>query len=155
MNDACYMCCSQRLSNLNSKLCRFRPSEWLSSRRPQRLPLNQLHHNKRGALVFVHFVDRTNVRMVESRCGAGFALEAFESLTVLSKIFAQDLQSYLASEPDIFSPVHHSHSALPDLLQHLPRAEASPGPRICMAAGLRFVPTLLRGWHHETSCLFV
>jgi hypothetical protein len=47
--------------------------------------------------VLSNLVNRADVRMVESRSGAGFALETLQGLTVGSQLLGQELDGDVAS----------------------------------------------------------
>ena len=48
----------------------------------QRLAFEILHDEERGAILFAHVVQRADVRMIELRDRAGFAVEALAELRV-------------------------------------------------------------------------
>ncbi len=45
---------------------------------PERLAFQELHHEKRPALIIAQIVNRADARMIQGRGGAGFALEPLE-----------------------------------------------------------------------------
>src|SRR5579863_8286577 len=76
----------------------------------QRLAVEKLHGDEVPAFVFVNFVDRANVGMVQGRSSLRFALESFEGLAVLSQILRQKLQRDKTAELGVLGLVHHAHS---------------------------------------------
>ena len=98
MNDSFRVCGIQSVSNLNGESKYF-----LNLKRPhsgmvlQRFALEQLHDNEALPLVLSNLVNRADVRMVESRSGAGFAPETLQGLTVGSPLLGQELDGDVAS----------------------------------------------------------
>ena len=52
-----------------------------------------------------------NVGMIERGSGAGFALKTLEGQLVFGKLFGQEFQRDIASQPDVFGQVDHPHAA--------------------------------------------
>jgi len=67
--------------------------------------------------VLFYLVNRTDVRMIERRGRASFALETLQRLRVRCEFVREELQRHLAAEPDVLRPVDHAHSALADYSQ--------------------------------------
>ena len=55
--------------------------------------------------------------MVQSGGGARFALKAFQSQAVLSKMFGEELQGDEPAELGVLGLIHHSHAAATQLLE--------------------------------------
>jgi hypothetical protein len=72
----------------------------------QRLPLHELHCQKVDAADLLDGVERDDVRMIERRGGAGFALEAREAIGVARKCLGQDLQGDVAMKIRIRRAIH-------------------------------------------------
>src|SRR6202040_1800486 len=83
----------ERVGNLNRQgqqsVCLQR-----SARSPmlQSHPVQELHGDERFAVLVVNFVDRADIRVVESRSSLGFALKAAESLRVFGHLVGQELE---------------------------------------------------------------
>ena len=75
----------------------------------------QLHGDERLAIVLADFVDRADVRMIQPGSGAGFALEALESLLILGHGFRQKLQRHHAPQFCVFGFEDHTHPAAAEL----------------------------------------
>jgi len=85
---------------------------------PQRLPLQQLHHDEGLPLVLLYLVNAANVR-TQGGGGASFAFEAFQRLSIVGQLLRKKLQRHLAAQANIFRPIDHTHAALAR-----PRSEA-------------------------------
>ena len=77
----------------------------------QALALDQLHGEKAHAGVFLHGIQRDDVRMVQARDGPGFALEALETGWVGSHVGGKDLEGHVAIEPSVPGAVHLAHAS--------------------------------------------
>src|SRR5580765_798242 len=77
--------------------------------------LQQLHDDKVVRLKLLDPVDRADVRMIERRRGARFALESLEQVRIAGHGRCQEFQSDMAAEIDVFSFVDNAHSALAQL----------------------------------------
>ena len=82
----------------------------------ERLTFQQLHGNERLSALIVDFVDRANVRVIESRGSFGLALEAAESLRVLRDLVGQELEGDKATQLHILGFIDHSHPTTAQLL---------------------------------------
>ncbi len=89
------------------------------------LALDQLHHQEAQRSVplsrtrrrgLVELVDRGDVRMIQRRQHAGFALEALQTFAVGSELVGQQLDRDVAAETGVTGAPHHAHAALADLL---------------------------------------
>ena len=77
----------------------------------QGLAAQALHHDEEMTVVLANLVDGADVGMVQRRCGAGFAAEAFEGLGIVGSIVGQKLESDKAAQLGVFSFVDHTHAA--------------------------------------------
>ena len=122
MNDAFCMGGIERVGNLDSEV------EYLVERKRlladamlQRLPFEQLHGDEWDLLAAVihhiDFVDRADVRVIQRRGGAGFALKSFERRAIFRESFGQELQRHLAAQLGVFGLVDHTHAAAAELFQ--------------------------------------
>ncbi len=107
----------ERVRNLDPQL-----DELLGSERPpgdamlQRLPFEELHHDKGLTRVLVDVVDRADVRVIQRRRGARLALKAFERLTVVREIAGEELQRDLPAKLHVFTLVDDPHAAATEFL---------------------------------------
>ena len=85
---------------------------------PQRLALQQFHGNEGAAFVFIDVVDGADVRVIQGRGGPRFALEPFEGLMVLGKVFGQELEGYEAAELGVLGLVYDAHAPAAQLLEN-------------------------------------
>jgi hypothetical protein len=76
---------SQRQHSFN--LYRSRRNPMLQS-----YPVEKLHGDERLTVLLVDVINRANVRVVQGRCGLGFALETGEGLRVPSNFLGQELE---------------------------------------------------------------
>ena len=93
----------------------------------QRLAFEILHDEERGAVLLADVVQRADVRMIELRDRAGFAIEALAELRVGGEGVGENLDRDRAIEPRVAGFVHLAHPAGADERQDLVRAEASAG----------------------------
>jgi hypothetical protein len=61
-------------------------------------------------------MDRTDVRMIKRRSGAGFAPETLQGLRILGDIVRQEFERHEAPELSVFRLVNHTHPATAQLL---------------------------------------
>ena len=83
----------------------------------ERLPLKQFHGDEVPAIGLADFVDRANVRMVQSRCCPGFSLKPLKSGRIFLQLPRQEFQGDVPSQIDVFRLIHHAHAAAAKLLQ--------------------------------------
>jgi hypothetical protein len=76
----------------------------------QRLSLKILHCNKWLALMLPKIVNRTNIRMIESRGGPRFAFKALQSLRILCQAFRKKFERYTAAQACVFGLIYDAHS---------------------------------------------
>jgi len=82
------------------------------------LSLEQFHRDERLhvlALCFFDRVDRTNIRMIQRRCGARLQQKTIERVLIARQLRRQELQRNFASEVQVFRLVHHSHATAAQL----------------------------------------
>ncbi len=90
----------------------------------QRMPLQQLHHEKRIALVIVDVVHRADVRMGEGRDAPGFAFEALPADRIAAQFSVEQLDGDRAAQPCITPPMQVTHSARAQRGEDFIRTEA-------------------------------
>ena len=89
----------------------------------QELAFQQLHREEPNAIYLLNGVNRHDVRVVQRRRGAGFLLEAMETLAVSGERGGQDLDRDLAAEARIAGAIHFAHPAHADPRRQLVRPE--------------------------------
>ncbi len=72
--------------------------------------LHELHDQKGAALLLLNIVNGADIRMIERRCGASFALEAFQSLRIVGNLVWKKLESDEATELEVFRFKYHTHA---------------------------------------------
>ena len=77
----------------------------------QRLPLEQLHHQERCALVPPDLEDHADVRVVERRRRPRLAHEALDDVLVLRHLLRQELERHVAPQLQVLGLVHDTHAA--------------------------------------------
>ncbi len=92
-------------------------------------PLENFHDDEVLAFVLVHVVDGADVRMVEGRGGAGFALEALGCQAILGKLFGEELEGDEAAKSNVFRFIHHSHAAATQLFDNAVMRDGSANHR--------------------------
>jgi hypothetical protein len=83
---------------------------------PQRLALDELHHDVDAPLELSHVVDGGDVGVAHRRGGPRLAQHALPSRLVGGHLAPQYLQSHLALEALVDRAVHHAHAAEAELL---------------------------------------
>ena len=90
----------------------------------ERLPRDQLEHERANALRFFEPVNARDVWMVERRQEPRFAVEPLQALGILRQRFGQDLESDFAAQSRIASFPDLTHPALAERGEHFIGAEA-------------------------------
>src|SRR5262249_23672711 len=83
----------------------------------QRHSVEKLHDYEGLPLVLANFVNRANVRMVQSGSGTSFTAEAFERLWVFGEVLGQELQGDEPAQLSVLSLVNHTHPAAAELFE--------------------------------------
>ena len=91
------------------------------------MPFQVLHDQERGAALFAHVIERTDVRMVELGDRAGFAIEAVAELRISGEGVREDLDRHRAIETCVAGFVHFAHAAGAESGEDFVRAEAGAG----------------------------
>ena len=117
VDDALRMRGVERVGDLDAQIeHRFDLQRLARDAVPQRLPLQKLHRDEGLPSDLVNFVDRADVRVVQSGRSLGLALEAAERLRVVGDFVGKKLQGDVATELEVLGLVHHTHPAAADLL---------------------------------------
>ena len=93
---------------------------------PKRLPLQQFHSDEGSPISLVDFVDSADVRVVQGGGSFGFPLESAESLCVVGKFIGKELQSYVATQLEVFGFVHDTHAPTADLAEDAVMGDCLP-----------------------------
>ena len=126
MDDPFFVGRCQAARNLHSVIDRL--AQWQGSAPHglrQRHPLQQLRHQIRNARVGSHLVHRKNVRMVQSRRGFRFHLEALQPLRFRQDQLRQNFDGYIALQPGVARAVHFAHAARPNRREDFILTESS------------------------------
>src|SRR5262245_13196832 len=81
---------------------------------PQCLAFDVLAHDKMIVIYVTNFMNRENVRIVESRGRLRFLLKATNAIWVCSKSGGQQLERNLASKLGVFGQVDFTHPSCAD-----------------------------------------
>jgi hypothetical protein len=100
---------------------RHRPS--LESR-GERLPYEMLHDQKVDSILAPDVMQRADMRVVEARHCARFALEPLPSLRMGRQVSGKDLDGDGAIQPSVSSTVHLAHPARAERAKDLVGAQA-------------------------------
>jgi len=73
--------------------------------------VQKFHGDERFAVLFVNFVDSADVRMIQSRGGLRFTLEARQGLGIFSNLVGQELEGDKTMQLQVFSLVDNTHAA--------------------------------------------
>ena len=120
MDNAFGMRCIQRVGNLNPKIQHLAGAQGLAFYQfLQRLPFEQLHGNEVAPRILAHVIDSADIRMVQCRSRARFALQAFGGQMIESQLGGEKFQRYTASQARVLGLVDDSHAAVAELVQYL------------------------------------
>ena len=75
------------------------------------LALEQLHGDEGATVVLVNIVNGADVRVIQSRGGAGFALKTLERLSVGSESVGEEFERDAAAEAGVLGFVDDAHAA--------------------------------------------
>ena len=92
-----------------------------------RLPLDQLHHQRLDAVGVFDAVNGGDVRMIERRQDARFALEARPSIGIGGEGVRQDLHGHVALQPRVACAIDLAHATCTDALVQLVDAKTAAG----------------------------
>jgi hypothetical protein len=112
------MCRVQRVYHLNRNVQQFS-----QRKRPlcnpvlQSVSVEEFHHQEGARWIFVYTVKDADVWVVQCRCRASFAPEAFERLRIGRCLGRQELQRHTASEPRVFGFIDHAHPTRTEFCQ--------------------------------------
>jgi hypothetical protein len=81
----------------------------------ERFAIEELHHDETLPVVLVDFVNRADVRVIQSRCGLHFPPEPFKSGQVVGHPARQEFQPDWAMQPRGLSFVDDAHPAATEL----------------------------------------
>ena len=132
MHDAGAVRGGERLGDLTADLERL-----LDRQRPprqalrQRLAFEELHDQEQSAADFdrqlADVIQRTDVRVLEPRDAAGFALESLAANRIAGERRRHDLDRDRAIETRVGGAIHLSHAALADQAEHFVGSKPSAG----------------------------
>ena len=83
----------------------------------QRRAVEILHHDVLAVFVFANVVDGADIGMVERGRRPRLAPEALQRLRILRQFVGQKLQSDTPAQAQVFSLIHHTHTAAAQFLQ--------------------------------------
>ena len=89
----------------------------------ERLPGDQFHHQVARFVFAADVVERADVRVVQLRDRAGFALETLPQVGTRGEMCRQDLDGDVALEPAVPGAVHLTHATRPNPSDDLIRPE--------------------------------
>src|SRR5580698_2883684 len=85
----------------------------------QRLAVEEFHGNKWLPVMFVNFINRADIRMIQSGRGAGLAFESFEHFAIAGSFLGKEFQRHEAAQARVFSLVNDAHPAAAQLLEDM------------------------------------
>src|ERR1700737_2286091 len=92
----------------------------------QRHPVKKLHSDERLTILFADVMNSANVRVIQCRCGLGFALKTGECLRVTRNFFRQEFEGDEAMQPRILGLIHNAHSPATELFNNAVVRDGSP-----------------------------
>lgn len=128
MHHAALVRSLQALANFNTVFQHLLGREW-PPRQPvsQRLPFQKFHHQVVDAILMADIMQSANVGMVQSRYGAGFAIETLSGLGIVRQVAGQDFDRHRAVQACVLRSIHLAHAARTDRRKNLVRAETNSG----------------------------
>ena len=84
----------------------------------QRHPFDKFGNDKISAAPFADFVNRDDVRMIQSGCRKGFLPKTADAVFVFGDPGGKQFESDGAIQPRVFRQINFAHSALADLLDN-------------------------------------
>ena len=76
----------------------------------QRQPVQELHGNEVAALIFIDVVNRADVRVIQRRSGARFALESLDGNAVRGGTWGKELERYNPAKLGVLGLVDLAHA---------------------------------------------
>jgi hypothetical protein len=83
----------------------------------ERAPLEKLQNDEGLAVVLSNLENRADVRVIECRGGASFALESFQRLPVFGQFFWEKFERDETTQSGVLSLVHDTHAAAAQFFQ--------------------------------------
>ena len=99
----------------------------------ERLALQVLHHEVRGAVLFAHVIEGADVRMIELADRPRLAVESLTEVPVVSEPGRQDFDRHGPIEAGVASVVDLAHAAAAE--HPLDDIRTKPRPRVHRAGG--------------------
>ena len=131
MNDPHFVRGVQRIDDLPGDVKHHRQREAATGGAPQpfleRLTIDQLHHERQHAVLFLEAVDRGDVWMVEGREDSRLPLEPRHALRVCHEGRWQRLQGDVPAQNHIVRPIHLPHPAGAERAVNLVRTDPAAG----------------------------
>jgi hypothetical protein len=93
----------------------------------ERLALEILHHQVFDSVLMAHVIKRTDVRMIQARNGARFALESLANFRRVRDPLRKNFYGNGAVEPRVARAIDFAHSARADCGPNLVRAQRGSG----------------------------
>jgi len=86
--------------------------------------VRQFHDEVELSLKFVERVDVDDVRVVQSRAGAGLAIKTLQHFRIFGQIFPHEFHRHLAFEHQVKRAIHRAHAARGDRIPQLELPES-------------------------------
>ena len=112
MNDAARMGGIERIGDLRAEIEQgIRGHGPAADAFTKRLPFKDFHHQIGAPIVFADVVNRADSGMIQRRCGARFALEAFERGRIACEVRGEKFERDLTTQARIFRAKYLPHAA--------------------------------------------
>src|SRR5216683_76009 len=129
------------VSDLGANLQEFRYFNGLPANTVlESLALEQLHGDKRTAFELTNIVNCANVRMIEQGCGARFAPESLDRLSVLGNVVGKEFQCNIPAKARVPGFVDHAHASASQFFQDAVMQDGAPDH----GGSIRHRPSILR-----------
>jgi hypothetical protein len=111
VNNAFRMSGIQRIRHLDRDLQQLiKPQRTAGNTVLQRLAIQKFHGDEMLALIFVNFVDRADVGMVQRRGRACLALEPFQRSAIAPHFLREEFERNFAAELFVLGLVNNAHA---------------------------------------------
>ena len=119
MNDAREMGRIECVGNLQRRFQReFQVKGLAGDAFAKRLTFQHLHGDEGAARVFANLINGADIRMIQRRSGARFALKALQRLRIFSEHIGQEFQCDPPAKAKVFGSIHLAHSSSPESAQN-------------------------------------
>src|SRR2546425_12839146 len=127
MDDPCGVGRGERTTNLNRDLQRLRQIQSRTNALPQSLAVNKLSGDETRTPSDADFINREDVRMIQSRGRPGFLNESLQTLLIRGQGFRKNLNRDRSIQLQVAGEIDLTHSALTNLRANFVTTKSGAG----------------------------